>query len=150
MAAYNGGPGRVSRQMKKQKTNDFWKLRLKRQTMDYVPLIMAATIIAKEPEKYGFSDIVKEPEVVWDEVVINRCLDFLTLNGVERRYFATYRPELFDSSASQVSPFFIAIWKVRIRFSIKPRCSVEMIAGNSNLKGRPLLRNLTRNGCINA
>ncbi len=75
MAAYNGGPGRVRRVIARQKTIDFWKMRLKRQTMDYVPLIMAATLIAKEPEKYGFDNIEYEPELEWDEVVIDRCLD---------------------------------------------------------------------------
>ncbi len=75
MAAYNGGSGRIRNTIKKQRTIDFWKLRLKRQTMDYVPLIMAAAIIAKNPEKYGFDNIEYEPEVVWDEVVIDRCLD---------------------------------------------------------------------------
>ena len=75
MAAYNGGPGRVSRTIKKQKTIDFWKMKLKRQTMDYVPLIMAAAIIAKNPEKYGFTDIEFEPEVVWDEIKIDKCLE---------------------------------------------------------------------------
>ncbi|MDH3891989.1 MAG: LysM peptidoglycan-binding domain-containing protein [candidate division Zixibacteria bacterium] len=79
MAAYNGGPGRVSRTIKKQKTNDFWKMKLRRQTMDYVPLIYAAAIIAKNPEKYGFTDIETEPEVVWDEVEINRCLELSTV-----------------------------------------------------------------------
>lgn len=74
-AAYNGGPGRVSRTIKKQKTIDFWKLKLRRQTMDYVPLIMAAAIIAKSPEQYGFYDIEFENEIVWEEVTINRCLD---------------------------------------------------------------------------
>ena len=75
MAAYNGGPGRVSRTIKKQKTRDFWKLKLRRQTIDYVPLIMAATIIAKNPEKYGFTDFECEPEIVWDEVTIRRTLE---------------------------------------------------------------------------
>ncbi len=79
MAAYNGGPGRVRGTIKKQKTNDFWKMKLKRQTMDYVPLIYAAAIIAKNPEKYGFTDIVHEPEVVWDEVEIGRCLELSTV-----------------------------------------------------------------------
>ncbi len=79
MAAYNGGPGRVRGTIKKQKTNDFWKMKLKRQTMDYVPLIYAAAIIAKNPEKYGFTDIVHEPEVVWDEVEISRCLELSTV-----------------------------------------------------------------------
>ena len=83
MAAYNGGPGRVSRTIKKQKTRDFWKLRLRRQTMDYVPLIMAATIIAKNPQKYGFYVNDFEAEVVWEEVKIDRCLDLKTVaNGV--------------------------------------------------------------------
>lgn len=75
MAAYNGGPGRVSRTIKKQKTIDFWKMRLKRQTMDYVPLIMAATIIAKDPSKYGFNDIEFEPEITWDVIDIDKCLE---------------------------------------------------------------------------
>lgn len=75
MAAYNGGPGRVSRTIDKQGTIDFWKMRLRRQTMDYVPLIMAATIIGKNPEKYGFDVTEFEDEVVWEEVTINRCLD---------------------------------------------------------------------------
>lgn len=79
MAAYNGGPGRVRGSIRRQKTNDFWKLRLKRQTMDYVPLIYAAAIIAKNPEKYGFTDIEHEPEVVWDEVTIDRCLELKTV-----------------------------------------------------------------------
>ncbi len=75
MAAYNGGPGRVSRQIKKQNTIDFWKLKLKRQTMDYVPLIMAAAIISKNPEKYGFYNIEFEDEVLWEEIEINKCLE---------------------------------------------------------------------------
>ncbi|MBN1213241.1 MAG: LysM peptidoglycan-binding domain-containing protein [candidate division Zixibacteria bacterium] len=75
MAAYNGGPGRVRSTIKKQRTIDFWKLKLKRQTMDYVPLIYAATIIAHEPEKYGFSNIEYEDPIQWDEVTIDRCLD---------------------------------------------------------------------------
>jgi membrane-bound lytic murein transglycosylase D len=79
MAAYNGGPGRVQRSIKQQHTSDFWKLRLRRQTMDYVPLIYAAIIIGKEPEKYGFSDIQYEPEIVWDEVNVDRCLDLRTV-----------------------------------------------------------------------
>lgn len=75
MAAYNGGPGRVERTIRKQGTIDFWKLHLRRQTMDYVPLIYAAAIIAKNPEKYGFTDIEFEDPVQWEDVEIDRCLD---------------------------------------------------------------------------
>ena len=54
LAAYNGGPGRVEGALRKQQTNDFWDLDLRKQTEDYVPFYMAATIIAKSPERYGF------------------------------------------------------------------------------------------------
>ncbi len=74
-AAYNGGPGRVGRQIKKQGTRDFWDLHLRRQTMDYVPFIMAAAVLAKNPEKYGFTDIEYEPPLYWDEVEIDKCLE---------------------------------------------------------------------------
>ncbi|MGH8014844.1 MAG: LysM peptidoglycan-binding domain-containing protein [Candidatus Zixiibacteriota bacterium] len=79
MAAYNGGPGRVSRTIQQQGTRDFWKMRLRRQTMDYVPLIMAAAIIAKNPERYGFNVTEFEPTIIWDEVTIDRCLDLKTV-----------------------------------------------------------------------
>gem|GEM_PF-47846 len=97
MAAYNGGPGRVRSTIKKQKTIDFWRMKLKRQTMDYVPLIYAATIIAKDPERYGFYDIEHEPEIVWDEVAIDRCLELKVVArelGCKLSELKTLNPEL--------------------------------------------------------
>jgi len=74
LAAYNGGEGRVERQIKKQKTRNFWKLKLKKQTRNYVPLYMAATIIAKNPEEYGFHVDYDEP-LEFDVVRVNKALD---------------------------------------------------------------------------
>jgi membrane-bound lytic murein transglycosylase D len=59
MASYNGGPGRVQRAIKKSGRDDFWSLTatakyLPRETRDYVPMILAAVIIAKNPAQYGF------------------------------------------------------------------------------------------------
>ncbi len=79
MAAYNGGPGRVQRTIAEQHTSDFWKMRLRQQTMDYVPLIYAAIIIGKEPAKYGFGNLQYEPELSWDSVAVDRCLDLKTV-----------------------------------------------------------------------
>ncbi len=61
VAAYNGGIGRVSRAVRRAGTTDFWELVrrrfLKRETRNYVPRLIAAIMIAKNPEKYGFNDI---------------------------------------------------------------------------------------------
>jgi membrane-bound lytic murein transglycosylase D len=59
MASYNGGPGRMQRAIKRSGHSDFWRLTatsryLPRETRDYVPMILAAVIIAKNPLKYGF------------------------------------------------------------------------------------------------
>jgi membrane-bound lytic murein transglycosylase D len=58
LAAYNGGPGRVQRALKASGATDYWSLSasarfLPRETRDYVPLILAATIVARNPAEYG-------------------------------------------------------------------------------------------------
>lgn len=97
MAAYNGGPGRVSRTIAKQKTDDFWKLKLRQQTMDYVPLIFAACIISKDPEKYGFTDIVYEEPIRWEEVSVNKSMSLASIAkaiGCSEEELRTLNPEL--------------------------------------------------------
>jgi len=78
LASYNAGEGRVGRAMAKSKADDFWDLRstryLRPETRNYVPKFMAATIIAKNPEKYGFTLNYHEP-LRYDEVVITRPTD---------------------------------------------------------------------------
>jgi membrane-bound lytic murein transglycosylase D len=59
MAAYNSGPLRVHRAMEKTGADNFWTLaeneHCRRETINYVPNILALTIIGKNPEKYGFN-----------------------------------------------------------------------------------------------
>ncbi len=58
-AAYNGGAHRVRRAIRRTGSRDFWTLArrryLPRETRNYVPKFIAAALIAKQPEKYGFS-----------------------------------------------------------------------------------------------
>ncbi len=61
LAAYNCGDGRMKRSIEKQKTDNYWELDLPTETENYVPLFMAALIIAKNPEAYGFHIIPHEP-----------------------------------------------------------------------------------------
>jgi len=80
LASYNGGEGRVRKEIARKGTRNFWKLDLKKQTRDYVPLFMAAVIIAKEPQKYGFNPIY-EPPLEWETVEIDKCISFKNIQA---------------------------------------------------------------------
>ena len=58
MAAYNSGPVRVHRALERTGADNFWTLAQKRalprETVNYIPTVLALTIIGKNPEKYGF------------------------------------------------------------------------------------------------
>jgi hypothetical protein len=64
-AAYNAGEMRVLQAIRAMGTSDFWTLRggqvLKEETKDYIPAIQAATLISREPERYGFVFTPAEP-----------------------------------------------------------------------------------------
>jgi membrane-bound lytic murein transglycosylase D len=79
-ASYNGGEGRIRRALKKHKTDDFWVIAkkrraLKRETRNYVPKYIAAMLIAKEPEKYGFRDITYHEPLEYDKVTVQKATD---------------------------------------------------------------------------
>ncbi|MCF7806007.1 MAG: LysM peptidoglycan-binding domain-containing protein [Candidatus Marinimicrobia bacterium] len=81
MAAYNAGERRVWRAIRRENTRDFWSLStLPRQTRNYVPTFLAATIIAHHPEEYGFN-IDPEPKWAADTVHVSGGYD---INNVAR------------------------------------------------------------------
>lgn len=73
-AAYNAGAGRVRRSMNRTGSDNFWELaetrHLRHETRNYVPKLIAAALIAKEPEKYGFTDIEYFEPLTFDEVEV--------------------------------------------------------------------------------
>jgi len=76
VAAYNAGEGKIRKAIKKYNTTDFWEIAqgkyLKLETKRYVPKLIAAILIAKEPEKYGFANIEYEPPLVYETVDVPR------------------------------------------------------------------------------
>lgn len=128
LAAYNGGPGRVSRTIKRQKTRNFWDLDLRKQTEDYVPFYMAATIIAKNPELYGFHIDYDDP-IKFDVVTINKCLDLKEVakaTGVSLDYIKNLNPELLRN----YTPPGNKNYKLRI----PSKKSTEFLAALPNMK----------------
>ena len=71
-AAYNAGPGRVNKAIKKSGSRDFWTLRqyLPGETKNYVPSILALSFVLRNPEEYGFKDIEYAEPVSFDRVEI--------------------------------------------------------------------------------
>jgi membrane-bound lytic murein transglycosylase D len=79
LASYNGGPGRLQKAIKRAGVDDFWKLAdnpktLPRETREYVPMILAAIVIARNPAQYGF-DFETEAPAAFDTVTLPRPVD---------------------------------------------------------------------------
>ncbi len=77
MASYNVGEGRVERAVRKFKTKDFWQLTknkraLPRETNDYIPKYIAAKLIAKNPDKYGFEGVDYLPPIEFDHITVSQ------------------------------------------------------------------------------
>lgn len=73
-AAYNGGAARVRRSINRSGTDDFWTLArrryLRRETRNYVPKLIAAALIAKQPDHYGFYDVETADPIAYDIVQV--------------------------------------------------------------------------------
>ncbi|MGQ9508685.1 MAG: LysM peptidoglycan-binding domain-containing protein [Thermodesulfobacteriota bacterium] len=78
-AGYNAGEKKIAKAMKLYRTEDFWELTkyryLKQETKDYVPQMIAAALIAKDPEKYGFTEIEYEEPFRYEKVIVPPATD---------------------------------------------------------------------------
>ena len=78
-AGYNAGEYKIMKAMKRFRTEDFWTLTkhpyLKRETKNYVPLMIAAALVAKDPEKYGFTGIEYEEPLRYEKVKVSELTD---------------------------------------------------------------------------
>jgi membrane-bound lytic murein transglycosylase D len=79
MAAYNSGAGTVQHAVERTGYADFWELYqrgvLPQETRNYVPIILAVTIMAKNPEQYGLARVAAEPAPQVDQVRIDYPVD---------------------------------------------------------------------------
>ncbi len=105
LAAYNAGTGTVTRAIKRYGTRDFWKLSerkaLPRQTRNYVPKVLAAIAIAKEPEKYGFNTSPIEPVLDFEDIVVCGNINirnFAKWMGVRTSELKELNPELLGNN----------------------------------------------------
>ena len=75
MAAYNCGPNRVDHAVQRTGFADFWKLAslnaIPRDTANYVPVILAITIMAKNPKDYDLDNLEQDEPVTFDTVDVD-------------------------------------------------------------------------------
>jgi membrane-bound lytic murein transglycosylase D len=116
LASYNAGEGKVARAIAKTRSDDFWKIKetrhLRPETRNYVPKFMAATIIAKNPEKYGFVLTDVEP-FHYDEAPIDSPTDLHVIAkaaGVDYDVIKQLNPELRQG----VTPLYYPDYKIKL------------------------------------
>ncbi len=102
-AAYNAGPGKVRRALRRMKSDSFWEIsksyHLRRETKHYVPKILAAARISKEPNKFGFESVPYQPELKWQVVTVTIATSLETLSKacggeVSKEELSLLNPEL--------------------------------------------------------
>jgi membrane-bound lytic murein transglycosylase D len=78
MAAYNAGEGKIQRALRRTGKDTFWEIaktrELRLETKNYVPAILATIVIAKSPEKFGFT-ADPAPALNYDRVVLDEAMD---------------------------------------------------------------------------
>lgn len=84
LAAYNVGENKVKSALMRHNTRNFWDLvqkrRLPKETQNYVPKFLAASIIAKDPKRFGFENIDYSPELKYDEIEIEQPISLLSFS----------------------------------------------------------------------
>jgi membrane-bound lytic murein transglycosylase D len=102
-AGYNAGEGKISRALNMYNAQNYWEITadhcryIKEETKQYVPKMIAAALIAKEPEKYGFNSIPYQNPLAYDEVAVPggvELKDVASILGVNVETIVELNPEL--------------------------------------------------------
>src|SRR5215831_3697835 len=116
MAAYNSGPGTVQAAVKRTGYADFWELYnrnvLPRETKNYVPIILAATLMAKNPSQYALDSVTMEKPDDYDTVTIDYPVDLRLVSdciGATPAELQDLNPSLLRLSTPRTGPFQLHI-----------------------------------------
>lgn len=101
LAAYNSGPNRVKKALSKVKNGNktFWDIRkhLPKETRNYVPAFIAATLITSAPEKFNFNPIQFNEDYTFDVVEVSGNIPLVEISGwggIELEHLKFLNPEL--------------------------------------------------------
>jgi membrane-bound lytic murein transglycosylase D len=112
MAAYDWGPGNVQKAVERTGYADFWELyhrnALPKETKNYVPIIIAAAIMAKNPQQYGLQSLTPDPPLVTDTVSTDYSVDLRLVSDLVEapvQEIADLNPSLLRMSTPADTPF---------------------------------------------
>jgi len=112
MAAYNWGAGNLQRAVMRTGYADFWELyrrnSLPKETKNYVPGIIAAIIMAKNPQQYGLEGMVPDAPVISDKVKVNYAVDMRLVadtTGASLAEIVALNPSLLHSGTPRDQSF---------------------------------------------
>ena len=128
VASYNAGEGKIRQGIKRYKTRDFWELAhhkfLRLETKRYVPKLIAAIMIAREPAKYGFTDISYQTPISCDRIAVPAGTDLSAIAAAAGTDVKTIRT-LNNELRRRVTPPGSGNYQVKI-----PRGSRSLVAEN--------------------
>jgi membrane-bound lytic murein transglycosylase D len=112
MAAYDWGPGNVQKAVERTGYADFWELYhrnvLPQETKNYVPIIIAAAIMAKNPQQYGLQSFTPDPPLLTDVVTTDYSVDLRLVSdlvGAPLQEIADLNPSLLRMTTPTDAPF---------------------------------------------
>ena len=112
MAAYDWGPANVQHAVQRTGYADFWELyrrnALPQETKNYVPIIIAAAIMAKNPGQYGLQSLAAEPPVLADSVTTDYSVDLRLVSDLVEapvQEISALNPSLLRMSTPADAPF---------------------------------------------
>ncbi|MBM3747090.1 MAG: lytic transglycosylase [Acidobacteria bacterium] len=107
LAAYNGGPGTVQRAVERTGYADFWEMRrrnvLPKETANYVPIILAMTIVSKNARDYGLDGLESDPPLEYDTIEITAPANLLLISDLAESTVAQIR-ELNPALLKNLAP----------------------------------------------
>ncbi len=114
-AGYNCGEDRVQNAIDKYQINDFWqisKFTLPKETKNYVPKLMAALIISRDPSKYGFVGISYHEPVPYETIRVapqKNLRDIAKVIGVSSTKLIELNPALIHDATPPGNPYPIHV-----------------------------------------
>lgn len=114
MAAYNSGAGNVDKAVERTGFADYWELRrlnvLPKETANYVPIILAMTIMVKNAHEYGLEEVDADPALSYDVVELSAPTNMMLVADLAECPVSQIR-ELNPALLKNVAP---AAWQVRV------------------------------------